>query len=65
MVKVARSNQDFFIDVPTVGAETVRLLVEGRGRVLALESGRTLLVDQEEVQELSKRSGVTVLGITL
>jgi DUF1009 family protein len=65
VVKVARSNQDFFIDIPTVGAETVRLLVEGGGRVLALESGRTLLVDQEEVQELSKRSGVTVLGITL
>jgi len=65
VVKVARSNQDFFIDIPTVGAETVRLLVEGGGRVLALESGRTLLVDQEEIRELSKQSGVTVLGITL
>lgn len=64
VVKVARSTQDFLVDVPAIGAETVRLVGEGKGRLIALESGRTLLVDREAVQEFAERFGVTVLGIT-
>lgn len=65
VVKVARSHQDFLVDIPTVGPETVRLVGEGKGRLIALESGKTLLVDQEEVRKLSERFGVTVLGVAL
>ncbi|MEN3183587.1 MAG: UDP-2,3-diacylglucosamine diphosphatase LpxI [Atribacterota bacterium] len=63
VVKVARSHQNFLVDIPTIGAETVRLVGEGGGRLIALESGKTLLVDQEEIRELSERFGVTVLGV--
>jgi len=63
VVKVARSNQDFFIDVPTVGAQTVRVVGEGGGRVLALESRKTILIDREEVAKLSRLYGITILGI--
>lgn len=63
VVKVARSNQDFLVDIPTVGAETIRLIGEGKGRLIALESGTTLLVDRQEIRDLSERFGVTVVGI--
>lgn len=63
VVKVARSNQDFLIDIPAIGAETIRLLGEGGGRLIALESGKTLLLDREEVGILAERFGVTVLGV--
>ncbi len=63
VVKVARSNQDFFIDIPTAGAQTVRIVGEGGGRVLALESRKTLLLDRGEVARLSEFYGITVLGI--
>ncbi|MCS7241644.1 MAG: LpxI family protein [Candidatus Caldatribacterium sp.] len=63
VVKVARSHQNFLVDIPAVGAETIRVIGEGKGRILALESGKTLLVDRHEVQSLSERFGVTVLGV--
>ncbi|MEN3202254.1 MAG: UDP-2,3-diacylglucosamine diphosphatase LpxI [Atribacterota bacterium] len=63
VVKVARSDQNFLVDIPTVGAETIRLIGEGKGRLIALESSKTLLVDRQEVRDLSERFGVTVVGM--
>lgn len=65
VVKVARSHQDFFVDVPAIGVETIRLLGEGGGRLIALESGKTLLLDRERIGVLAERFGITVLGVTL
>lgn len=64
VVKVARTCQNPFIDIPAIGMETVRLLGEGGGKVIALESQKTLLVDREEIGALSRRFGVTVVGIS-
>ena len=40
VVKVAKPQQDMRFDVPTVGLETLRTMVESRAQVLAIEAGR-------------------------
>ena len=47
VVKVARADQDLRFDLPTIGAETLGALREATATALALEAGRTLLVDRE------------------
>jgi DUF1009 family protein len=48
VVKVARLDQDLRFDLPTVGPETLHALREAKATVLALEAGRTLLLDREK-----------------
>ena len=49
LVKVAKPQQDMRFDVPTIGVTTIENLHKARARVLAIEAGRTILLDQPEV----------------
>jgi UDP-2,3-diacylglucosamine hydrolase len=46
IVKVAKPSQDMRFDVPTVGLKTLESIAAAGGRVLALEAGKTILLDQ-------------------
>jgi len=63
MVKVARSHQDMRFDVPTVGPGTLRNLKNSRCACLAVEAGRTLIVDKPATLELADQLGIAVIGI--
>ena len=45
VVKVAKPQQDMRYDVPTIGTQTIQNLAAAGGRVLAIEAGRTILLD--------------------
>ncbi len=62
VVKVSRPDHDMRFDVPVVGLETLDSLKEARARVLALEAGRTLLMDREEVVQKADRSGIAIVA---
>src|SRR5207245_2835063 len=47
VVKVAKPQQDMRFDVPTVGCSTIETMRQAGGRVLAVEAGKTILLDQE------------------
>jgi len=47
VVKVARTDQDLRFDLPTVGPETLNSLRDAAATALALDAGRTLLLDRE------------------
>jgi hypothetical protein len=47
VVKVARPDQDLRFDLPTIGPETLTALRDARATVLAVEAGRTLLLERE------------------
>jgi len=64
VVKVAKPNQDMRFDVPTVGCLTVETLRQAGGRVLAIEAGKTIVLDQEETIALADRLGVTVVALS-
>jgi DUF1009 family protein len=62
MVKVAKPNQDMRFDVPVIGIDTMRVASEVRLRVIAVESGRTLLLEKETLFETATRSKISVLA---
>jgi DUF1009 family protein len=62
VVKVAKPAQDMRFDVPTVGVSTVENLYRAGGRVLAIEAGRTIVLDQTETVALADRYGLTIVS---
>jgi hypothetical protein len=63
VVKVAKPQQDMRFDVPTIGAQTIKTLQESGGRVLAIESNKTIFLDQDEVVEMADRLGIAIVAI--
>ena len=63
VVKVAKPQQDMRFDVPTIGAQTIRTMHESGGRVLAIESGKTIILDEPEVIELADKLGIAVVAV--
>jgi UDP-2,3-diacylglucosamine hydrolase len=62
IVKVAKPNQDMRFDVPVIGQETISVAAEAKIRVIALEAGRTLLLEKDEVILAAQHAKITVLG---
>ena len=63
MVKVSKPNQDFRFDVPVIGPATVRAAAEAGVSVIAVEAGCTLMLGGDEVEELCRQRGVTVVAL--
>ena len=59
-IKVAKDGHDMRFDVPCIGAQTLETCAAARIRVLAIEAGRTLLLEQEQLAELARRHRVTL-----
>ena len=64
VVKVAKPNQDMRFDVPTIGPDTIEVMRRAGGTVLAVEAGKTLVVNREQVCKLAKKYGIVVVGVT-
>ncbi len=63
VVKVAKPKQDMRFDVPTIGLGTIETLAAAGGRVLAIEAGRTIILDQAQVVELARRHGIAIVAL--
>ena len=62
MVKVSKPNQDMRFDVPVIGVETVRIATESGIRVIAVEAGKTLLLERDAVEEFAERSNMSLIA---
>jgi DUF1009 family protein len=62
MVKVAKPNQDMRFDVPVIGVETMRIAAEGKLRVVAIEAGKTLLIEKDAIVDLANRSNISIVA---
>ena len=62
VVKVAKPRQDMRFDVPTVGVTTIESIHKAGGRVLAIETGRTIILDEIQTLALADRLGITVIA---
>ena len=63
VVKVAKPQQDRRFDVPTIGLDTIQTMYEAGGRVLAVESQQTILLDADDVIALADRLGITIVAL--
>ena len=64
VVKVSKPQQDLRFDVPAVGFNTIRLLQELQGAVLAVEANKTILLEKEELIQEADRWGIVVVGVS-
>lgn len=62
MVKVSKPNQDLRFDVPVIGVETIRIAIESGVRVIAVEAGKTLLLERDAVIELAAQSNISLVA---
>jgi DUF1009 family protein len=63
LVKVAKPQQDMRFDVPTIGLSTIEQLHKAGGKTLAVEAGKTILLDQPEVVKLADRYGLCIVAL--
>lgn len=64
VVKVAKPQQDKRFDVPTVGVRTIEAMHAAGATVLAIEAGRTILLDEAEMVALADRYGIAITSLT-
>jgi DUF1009 family protein len=62
VVKVAKPQQDMRFDVPTVGCDTIETMRKAGARVLAIEAGKTIVIDQDQTIALADRYGITIVA---
>jgi UDP-2,3-diacylglucosamine hydrolase len=62
VVKVAKPEQDMRFDVPTVGVQTIESMHSAGAQVLAIEAGRTILIDEAETIARANRYGIAILS---
>jgi DUF1009 family protein len=63
VVKVAKPQQDMRFDVPTVGCQTIETMHQAGGRVLAVEAGKTILLDEADTVRLADQYGITIVAL--
>lgn len=62
-VKMSKPGQDLRFDVPAVGLETVDVCQAAGIAVLALEVGKTLLLDRDAFVAAARHAGLIVVGV--
>ena len=62
VVKLAKESHDMRFDVPTIGPTTVEALRIAGGAVLAVEAGKTMILDREATIEAAERHGIVIVA---
>ena len=62
-VKVAREKHDLRFDLPCLGPLTLQTCAAGKIAVLALEPGKTLLLEREACELLAKKNRISVVTV--
>lgn len=62
VVKVAKPQQDMRFDVPTVGMLTLQTMVAAGASCLAIEAGRTIIIDEPELIRFADQHKLTIVA---
>jgi hypothetical protein len=62
LVKTSRRRGHLLFDVPVVGPDTIRTMAETGTTALAVDAGRTLMLDKDEMLSLAARHEIAVTG---
>jgi len=63
IVKVSKPNQDLRFDMPAVGVNTIQVMDSAKAAVLAVEAGKTVVFEKDEMVELADECGISIVGI--
>jgi hypothetical protein len=62
-VKLAKEQHDMRFDVPCIGPQTLETCAAAKISVLAIEAGRTLLLERDKLEKLADRHRLSVLTV--
>lgn len=62
LVKASRGRAHLLFDVPVAGVTTVETMIETNTTAMALDAGRTLLLDKEEMLRRADEANLTIVG---
>ena len=63
LVKVSRRREHLLFDVPVVGRDTIPVMRETGTTALAVDAGRTLLLDRAEMIEAADEADIAIVGM--
>ncbi|MBI4279456.1 MAG: UDP-2,3-diacylglucosamine diphosphatase LpxI [Armatimonadetes bacterium] len=63
--KVSRPRQDPRFDLPAVGLETLAAMRDVKAAVLAVEAGRTLMLDRAELMAQADAAGISIVAVEM
>ena len=63
LVKVARRREHLLFDVPVVGLDTIPVMHQTGTTALAVEAGRTLMLDRDSLLEAADDADIAVIGM--
>lgn len=63
VVKVSKPKQDLRFDVPVIGLNTIETFNEVGGGILAVEAGKTLVLDREKLIEWANGEKLGIMGV--
>ncbi len=63
VVKMMRADQDERFDIPVVGPLTLEGMKTAGQTCLALEAGRTLILEKEQFLQLAESANISVVGV--
>ncbi len=62
LVKVSRGRAHLLFDVPVAGLLTIETMLETRTTALAVDAGRTLLLDKHEMLQRANEANIAIVG---
>ena len=62
VVKVSKPHQDMRLDVPVVGLNTLKSMIEVGARVLAVEAHRSIIINKERLIKEAEEAGISIVG---
>ena len=63
VVKRCKPQQDLRFDLPAIGPRTIEIMASVQASVLAIEAGRTIILDRDLMLKKAKLAGIAVVGI--
>lgn len=63
VVKRSKPQQDLRFDLPAVGPRTIAVMRSVKAAVLAVEAGRSVMLDRELLINNAEEAGIAVVGL--
>jgi DUF1009 family protein len=63
LVKAARRREHLLFDVPVVGLDTIQVMRDTVTTVLAVEAGRTLMLDKDQMLDAADQADIAIVGL--
>ena len=62
VIKMSKPDQDLRFDVPVVGPRTLKNMIKSRCACLGIESGKTLIIEEEECIAIANKAGICIVS---